>query len=53
MVDSLSNHNREANCQDDIDNYLFNLFHQKSHRANIENRKLNVIHSIIVEMVFI
>ena len=25
MVDSLSNHNREANCQDDMDNYLFNL----------------------------
>ena len=51
MVDSLSNHNREANCQDDLDNYLFNLSHHKIQRANIENRKLNVIHSIIVEMV--
>ena len=47
MVDSLSKYNREANCQDDLDNYLFNLSHKKIHRENIENIKLNVIHSII------
>ena len=48
MVDSLSNHNRDCQdlCQDDLDNYLFNLSHHKIHRANIENRKLNVIHFI-------
>ena len=49
MVDSLGNHNREANCQDDLDNYLFNLSHHKIHRANIENRKLNVIHFIYMK----